>query len=319
MQKGLLSIVVPMYFEEAVAEECYSRLTGVMKENDLCYELIFVNDGSTDKTLEILERIALYDKCVKVVSLSRNFGHQAAITAGMDRACGDAIVVIDADLQDPPELIPQMVKLWQEGYEVVYAQREKREGESWFKLLTAKMFYRLLNRLSSVDIPVDTGDFRLIDRKVLEALKKMPEHNRFVRGMVSWAGFKQIPIMYERKERFAGETKYPFKRMLKLATDGIMSFSVKPVKLVECLGLLSVASAFAMAAYFGVARALAHGAAPDWTIVAAVVAFFGGLQLFAAGVVGEYAVRIYDECRSRPLYIVDKEINIEGEHQKKVV
>jgi polyisoprenyl-phosphate glycosyltransferase len=318
MNNSLVSIVVPMYFEEAVAEVCYKRLTDVMKENDINYEIIFVNDGSTDRTLDILEHIALYDRCIKIISLSRNFGHQAAITAGMDRASGEAVVVIDSDLQDPPELIPQMVKLWEEGYEVVYAKRMKREGESRFKLLTAKLFYRFLNKMSSVSIPVDTGDFRLMDRKVIQALKKMPEHNRFVRGMVSWSGFKQVPILYERKERYAGETKYPFKKMLKFALDGILSFSVKPIKLVETAGLLILCvsgSLFILA----VMNLIFKVQSSSWLPVATLITFLVGLQIISVGIVGEYVIRVYDECRSRPLYIVDKEINMDEQQQKKVV
>jgi polyisoprenyl-phosphate glycosyltransferase len=318
MNNSLVSIVVPMYFEEAVAEVCYKRLTDVMKENDINYEIIFVNDGSTDRTLDILEHIALYDRCIKIISLSRNFGHQAAITAGMDRASGEAVVVIDSDLQDPPELIPQMVKLWEEGYEVVYAKRMKREGESRFKLLTAKLFYRFLNKMSSVSIPVDTGDFRLMDRKVIQALKKMPEHNRFVRGMVSWSGFKQVPILYERKERYAGETKYPFKNMLKFALDGILSFSVKPIKLVETAGLLILCvsgSLFILA----VMNLIFKVQSSSWLPIATLITFLVGLQIISVGIVGEYVIRVYDECRSRPLYIVDKEINMDEQQQKKVV
>jgi polyisoprenyl-phosphate glycosyltransferase len=318
MNNSLVSIVVPMYFEEAVAEVCYKRLTDVMKENDINYEIIFVNDGSTDRTLDILEHIALYDRCIKIISLSRNFGHQAAITAGMDRASGEAVVVIDSDLQDPPELIPQMVKLWEEGYEVVYAKRMKREGESRFKLLTAKLFYRFLNKMSSVSIPVDTGDFRLMDRKVIQALKKMPEHNRFVRGMVSWSGFKQVPILYERKERYAGETKYPFKKMLKFALDGILSFSVKPIKLVETAGLLILCvsgSLFILA----VMNLIFKVQSSSWLPIATLITFLVGLQIISVGIVGEYVIRVYDECRSRPLYIVDKEINMDEQQQKKVV
>jgi polyisoprenyl-phosphate glycosyltransferase len=318
MNNSLVSIVVPMYFEEAVAEVCYKRLTDVMKENDINYEIIFVNDGSTDRTLDILEHIALYDRCIKIISLSRNFGHQAAITAGMDRASGEAVVVIDSDLQDPPELIPQMVKLWEEGYEVVYAKRMKREGESRFKLLTAKLFYRFLNKMSSVSIPVDTGDFRLMDRKVIQALKKMPEHNRFVRGMVSWSGFKQVPILYERKERYAGETKYPFKKMLKFALDGILSFSVKPIKLVETAGLLILCvsgSLFILA----VMNLIFKVQSSSWLPIATLITFMVGLQIISVGIVGEYVIRVYDECRSRPLYIVDKEINMDEQQQKKVV
>lgn len=228
-----VSVVIPMYYEEEVANECYQRMKSVLTAiPNYEYEIVFINDGSKDKTLEILEEIAKEDKNVKVLSFSRNFGHQCAVTAGIKHVSGDAIVIIDADLQDPPELIPEMLKLWEQGYEVIYGKRKLREGESKFKLLTAKMFYQTLNALSDVDIPKDTGDFRLVDKKVVNVINELPEHNKFLRGLFSWVGFKQTPFEYERKERFAGETKYPLKKMLKLASDGIISFSTKPLKMV---------------------------------------------------------------------------------------
>jgi dolichol-phosphate mannosyltransferase len=313
MKSKLISIVVPMYFEEKVVDECYSRLTRVAKENNLNYELVFVNDGSTDRTLELLENIAKSDNHVKVISFSRNFGHQIAVTAGIDKAKGDAIVIIDADLQDPPELIPEMISLWEQGYDVVYGKRKKRDGESWFKLTTAKMFYRFLDKMSTVKIPVDTGDFRLVDKKVVEVLKKMPEHNRFLRGMASWIGFKQIPLEYERKERFAGETKYPLKKMIKFALDGIFSFSVKPLKLAEYLGTIAIFIAFLIIAYFVIGSAVGLKApALGWTLALAFISLIGGIQLVSIGIVGEYIARIYDESKGRPLYIIDKEINLEA-------
>lgn len=228
-----VSVVIPMYYEEEVANECYQRMKTVLTSiSNYEYEIIFINDGSKDRTLEILEEIAKEDPNVKVLSFSRNFGHQCAVTAGIKHVSGDAIVIIDADLQDPPELIPEMLELWEQGYEVIYGKRKLREGESKFKLLTAKMFYQTLNALSDVDIPKDTGDFRLVDRKVVDVINELPEHNKFLRGLFSWVGFKQTPFEYERKERFAGETKYPLKKMLKLASDGIISFSTKPLKMV---------------------------------------------------------------------------------------
>ena len=214
-----ISVVIPMYFEEEVAQECYERTKKVLESlKKYEHEIVFVNDGSTDKTLEILENIASKDKRVKVISFSRNFGHQAAVTAGLKYTTGDAIAIMDADLQDPPEEITNMVTLWEEGNDVIYAQRKSREGETKFKLLTAKMFYKILNNLSDVEIPKDTGDFRLADRKVIEVINSLPEHNKFLRGLFSWVGFKQVPLAYERKERFAGKTKYPLKKMLKLAS-----------------------------------------------------------------------------------------------------
>ena len=236
-----VSVVIPMYYEEEVAQECYDRMVTILKKlENYEYEIIFVNDGSKDKTLEILEEIASKDENVKVISFSRNFGHQAAVTAGIKEVTGDAVVIIDADLQDPPELIPDMLKYWEEGNEVIYGKRKTRKGESAFKLLTAKMFYKTLNALSDVEIPKDTGDFRLVDRKVIDVVNSMPEHNKFLRGLFSWVGFKQMPYEYERQERFAGKTKYPLKKMLKLASDGIIGFSTKPLKLVGGLGIITI-------------------------------------------------------------------------------
>lgn len=314
MQDFLLSVVVPMYFEEEVVQECYNRLTGVL-HNKYRYELIFVNDGSTDNTLPLLEEIAAADKCVKVVSFARNFGHQAAVTAGIAKAQGDALVIIDADLQDPPELIPDMVELWQQGHEVVYAKRKKRKGESKFKLITAKFFYRFLDAMTDIQIPTDTGDFRLIDRKVAEVFKTMPERNRFIRGMVSWIGFSQVPIEYERDERFAGETKYPLKKMLKFASDGIVSFSVKPLRLVLLLGFIATFIAFLLFLYAVLGKIFFPAATSGgWASLMATIAFFGGVQLLSLGIVGEYIARIYEESKDRPLYIVAKEINIDEEN-----
>jgi polyisoprenyl-phosphate glycosyltransferase len=227
-QNNLISIVIPMYYEQEVAGECYKRVKRVMLENNLKHELIFVNDGSKDRTIDILESIAAEDPCVKIIDFSRNFGHQIAVTAGVNYSLGDMVVIIDADLQDPPELIVDMIDKWHQGYDIVYAKRKKRKGETWFKLTTAKYFYRFLSFMSDVDIPKDTGDFRLMDRKVVESFKAMPERNRFVRGMISWIGFNQTYIEYERDERFAGETKYPLKKMIKFASDGIIAFSSKP-------------------------------------------------------------------------------------------
>ena len=307
MDKKLISIVVPMYCEKDVARECHRRLTQVMVENNIHYEIIFVNDGSTDNTLEILKDIASKDKRVKIVGFARNFGHQIAVTAGIDKANGDAVVVIDADLQDPPEVIPEMIRLWNEGYQVVYGQRKERKGETWFKLVTAKYFYRFLNKMTDVDIPLDTGDFRLMDRQVVDVFKNMPERNRFIRGMISWVGFKQTPLLYERDERFAGETKYPLKKMLKLAMDGILSFSFKPVKWIEFTGLGMMVMGFFMMLisfiFYGIRLVM-----PWWI---GLLVILSGIHLFAMGVLGEYIVRIYDESRNRPLYTVAEEINFE--------
>ncbi len=314
MQAKLVSIVVPMYFEEEVAEVCYERLSKVLKNIKYKYEIIFVNDGSTDRTLEILEGIASIDKNVKVISFSRNFGHQIAVTAGIDKAQGAAVILIDADLQDPPELIPEMLKLWEQGYHVVYGKRKIRKGESHFKLVTAKYFYRVLNKLSDVAIPLDTGDFRLMDRKVVNAIKSMPEKSRFIRGMVSWVGFKQIPLEYERDIRFAGVTKYPLKKMLKFAFDGIVSFSTKPLKLSQLLGFVAVLFALAVFIY-SIAYRLLEGKnlVAGWTSIMTTMTFLGGVQLISIGILGEYIGRMYDQSKNRPLYIVEKEINTDEE------
>jgi glycosyltransferase involved in cell wall biosynthesis len=311
--KELISIVVPMYFEEEVAQECYNRITAVMNSNNYNYELVFVNDGSTDRTLEILEKIAMNDNRTKVISFARNFGHQIAVTAGIDYAKGDAIVIIDADLQDPPEVIPELVNKWLEGFDVVYAKRKKRKGETWFKLLTAKYFYKFLNYMSDIDIPKDTGDFRLIDRKVAAVFRKMTEKNRFVRGMFSWIGFSQTYIEYERDERFAGETKYPFKKMIKFASDGIIAFSSKPLKLVMTLGSASVLVSIIVLLYSILTRLFGHEVQPGWASIMVAITFFSGIQLLGLGIVGQYIARIYDESKNRPIYIVKDVYNIENE------
>ena len=316
-----VSVIVPMYYEEEVAEECYKRLKKVLEglSEKYLYEIIFINDGSKDKTLNILENIAQDNKNVKVISFSRNFGHQCAVTAGLKYITGDAIVIIDADLQDPPELIPEMLKLWEDGNEVIYGKRKSREGESKFKLLTASMFYKTLNALSDVEIPKDTGDFRLVDRKVVEVINSLPEHNKFLRGLFSWVGFKQIPFEYERKERVAGKTKYPLSKMLKLAQDGIFSFSTKPLKIVGTMGIISIAISiiiliYAILSYIFNWNDLASG----WTSMMVTMTFLGGMILISLWMIGEYVGRIYDETKRRPEYIIERTFNIgEGNKEEK--
>ena len=309
-----VSLVIPMYYEEEVANECYEKVSEVLKGigDKYDYEIIFVNDGSKDKTLEILEEISKKDEKAKIISFSRNFGHQAAVTAGLREVTGDAIVIIDADLQDPPELIPKMLELWEQGNEVIYGKRKTRKGESAFKLLTAKMFYKTLNALSDVEIPKDTGDFRLVDRKVVDVINSLPEHNKFLRGLFSWVGFKQKAYEYERQERFAGKTKYPLKKMLKLASDGIISFSNKPIKLVGALGIISIVISiiiliYALISYIFQLNNLSAG----WTSIMVAVTFFAGVQLLSLWVISEYIGRIYDEAKGRPQYIVDKKMNFD--------
>ena len=313
MKDKKVSVVIPMYYEEEVARECYTRMKKVLTGlKNYEYEMIFVNDGSKDKTLEILEEIAKEDKNVKVISFARNFGHQCAVTAGLKYVTGDAVCIIDADLQDPPELIGDMLKKWEEGYEVIYGKRKKRDGESFFKLFTAKMFYKTLNFFSEVDIPKDTGDFRLVDRKVVDTINSMPEHNKFLRGLFSWVGYKQYAFEYERKERFAGKTKYPLKKMLKLASDGIISFSTKPLKVIGCLGIISIFLSFCILVYALVAYIFKfNGLTAGWTSIMVCVTFFSGVQLTSLWILSEYIGRIYDESKARPQYIIAKTINID--------
>ncbi|GAB6432008.1 MULTISPECIES: glycosyltransferase family 2 protein [Bacillus] len=317
MQK-LISVVVPMYFEEEVAQECYNRLKSVMLQNDINYEFVFVNDGSTDRTMEILSEIAANDYRTKIVNFARNFGHQIAVTAGIAAAKGDAIVIIDADLQDPPEVIPELIAKWEEGYEVVYAKRKQRKGETWFKLLTAKYFYKFLNYMSDIDIPKDTGDFRIIDRKVADVFNQMTERNRFIRGMMSWVGFRQTYVEYERDERFAGETKYPLKKMIKFASDGIIAFSTKPLRIVMTLGLLSVLISIIVLLYTITVKIIGTGTQTGWASIMVAITFFSGIQLLGLGIVGQYIARIYDESKNRPIYIVKETINIEQEETTQI-
>ncbi|QWG53349.1 glycosyltransferase [Bacillus mycoides] len=310
----LISVVVPMYFEEEVAQECYNRLKSVMLQNNINYEFVFVNDGSTDRTMEILSEIAANDYRTKVVNFARNFGHQIAVTAGIAAAKGDAIVIIDADLQDPPEVIPELIAKWEEGYEVVYAKRKQRKGETWFKLLTAKYFYKALNYMSDIDIPKDTGDFRIIDRKVADVFNQMTERNRFIRGMMSWIGFRQTYVEYERDERFAGETKYPLKKMIKFASDGIIAFSTKPLRIVMSLGLLSVLISIAVLLYTITVKIIGKDIQTGWASIMVAITFFSGIQLLGLGIVGQYIARIYDESKNRPIYIVKETINVAQEN-----
>ena len=316
--RPLLSVVIPAYNEQEVIGESYRRLDKVCQELGKPYELIFVNDGSRDDTLKLLTGIARKDPRVKVVDFSRNFGHQAAVLAGLEQAKGQATVIIDCDLQDPPELIPEMLKLWEEGYEVVYGQRSERKGESKFKTFTAFAFYRILNWMTSVNIPKDTGDFRLIDEKVVRAMLSLKEKNPFLRGMVSWLGFRQTPIVFERAERFAGETKYPLKKMFKLAGDGIFSFSLMPLRIAYFLGGISLLGALVDLVVL-IVRACQG--LPLFSQVLYLVLFAAfGLVFLCLGILGQYIGRIYDEAKGRPVYLVREcieypEVTKEDEHE----
>ena len=308
-----ISIIIPMYCEEEVVEECYKRFTNMLQKlENYDYEILFIDDGSKDRTLELLEEIAKKDKKIKIISFSRNFGHQAAVTAGLKEVAGDAVVIIDADMQDPPELIPDMLKLWEDGNDVIYGKRKIRKGESAFKLLSAKMFYRTLNALSNVEIPNDTGDFRLVDRKVVDVINSMPEHNKFLRGLFSWVGFEQKAYEYERQERYAGKTKYPLKKMVKLASDGIIGFSTKPLKIVAGLGTIAIIISILILIYAILSFVFKwNSLTPGWTSIMVTVTFFSGTILISLWMMGEYIARIYDESKNRPQYIIDKKINME--------
>jgi len=314
MDEVLCSVVVPMYNEEEVIGVTCSRLREVMDSTGVLYEIILVNDGSRDKTAEIAAEICRADPRFRLIAFSRNFGHQIAITAGMDYARGDAIVVIDADLQDPPAVIVQMLDKWREGYEVVYGKRIARQGETAFKKFTSRVFYRLLTSLTEVNIPVDVGDFRLIDRKVRDALKLVNERNRYIRGLISWLGFRSASVDFTREKRFAGETKYPLRKMIRFALDAITSFSYKPLKLASYVGILL--SFFSFVYLFVVLwqRLFTDAVIAGWASSIAVSLFFNGVILIILGIVGEYIGRIYDEVKGRPLYIVSRTINIDDEN-----
>ena len=304
MQNQKISVVIPVFNEELVIERTYERLSSVMEDMPYPYELLFVDDGSTDSSLSILDAIADRDEKAHLISFSRNFGHQAAVMAGIEYARGDAVVLIDADLQDPPEVIPQMVEKWREGYDVVYGKRTKRKGEGVFKKVTAYFFYRFLRSMTETDIPKDTGDFRLMDKRVCERMRLLREKRPFVRGLVRWVGFKQTSVEYVRDERAAGETKYPLKKMLRLATDGIFSFSYKPLKLAGYVGFALSLVSFVYIIVVICQRLFTQQVQPGWASLMAIILFFNGIILIMLGILGEYLGRIYEEVKDRPLYIV---------------
>ncbi len=305
--RPLLSVVVPVFNEELVIEALHSRLLQVLAPSVESFETVFVNDGSRDKTGVMIDAICKSDSRFKALHFSRNFGHQAAVTAGLHAVTGSVIVVIDADLQDPPELILEMMTKWREGYDVVYAQKKRREGVDPFRKSAYYIYYRLLRNLTDVEVPPDTGDFCLMDRKIVDLLNAMPERNRYVRGLRAWLGFRQTAIHFERPARFAGETKYPFRRMVALAVDGILSLSKAPLRLAMYFGFMASAFSFALLLYFIFERLFGPGnLARGWASTIVVILFLGGVQLICLGVIGEFIGRIYDEVKQRPLYIVGR-------------
>ena len=306
MQQPTYSVVIPAFNEQEVIGETYKRLANVMTGMGESYELIFVNDGSNDQTAHIIAEFCENDSAVRLINFTRNFGHMAAISAGMEHSRGDAVFVIDADLQDPPEVFPEMAAKWKEGYHVIYGKRIQRKGESLFKRASAKLFYKFIRRMTAVDLPPDTGEFRLIDRQVCDVVNKLPEKNRYIRGLVSWVGFKQIPVEYVRESRFAGKTKYPLRKMFLFAMDAITSFSYKPLKLATITGFSISFISFlyiisVIYQYFFTDRTIA-----GWASTIAAILFTQGIVLMILGLMGEYIGRIYTELQNRPNYIVQE-------------
>jgi len=312
--KPTITIIAPVYNEEPVLNELYKRVSGVMDQFEDPWELLLVDDGSRDGSAAIISELHENDNRVKGISFSRNFGFQEAVTAGMDHSSGDAVILTDADLQDPPEVIPEMIAKWREGYDVVYGVRTEREGETWFKLVTAKMFYRIIHRITSVNIPLDTGDFRLMDRRVVDSIGQMRERNRFLRGMVPWVGFKQTGVHFKRDPRFAGDAKFSsFRRMFRFAMNAITSFSYVPLQLATYLGfVIAGLTALAILVVIFLRLFSVHALTGQATTLVAVL-FLGGVQLISLGIIGEYLGRIYDEVKGRPLYLVQNKWGLEKE------
>lgn len=312
------SIIAPVFNEKDCLDRLVETIKQVMATTKQNWELILVDDGSTDGSTDIILRLAQQDNRVVPLIFARNFGHQIAVTAGLDHARGEAVIIIDADLQDPPEVMLQMIACWKEGYQVVYAVRQKREGESRFKLFTASLFYRLILRITDVKIPLDTGDFRLLDRSVVDVMKTMRERHRFLRGMSAWVGFRQIGVEYDRKERFAGETKYPFKKMLKLALNAVTGFSYFPLQVATYLGFISAGISILAIPFVALARLSNQAAFLGQATTLITVLLFGGVQLISLGILGEYIGRIYDEVKGRPLYILNNPRDISTYGEKNV-
>lgn len=311
-----ISAIVPSYNEEKNVPLIYKRLIDTLSKISDKYEIIFVNDCSKDSTLSVIKQISEKDSHVKYISFSRNFGHQIAVSAGLDMCKGNAVVIIDGDLQDPPELILEMYKKYQEGYKVVYAKRKTREGETWFKKATAKLFYRFLAAMTSIEIPVDVGDFRLIDKVIVNHLRNMPEKSKYIRGQISWIGYKQTFVEYHRDARLYGKTNYPLKKMLRLAFDGITAFSDKPLKMASAIGIISAILSLLAIVYALISHFIFDSAVSGWTSLIISVLFIGGVQLITIGIIGEYIARINNDVRNRPLYIIEEE-NIENQENNK--
>ena len=310
MARPTLSLVLPVFNEAEVIPELHEQLQAFLKELALECEVLFVDDGSRDKTLELLQALVEKDPRYAILSFSRNFGHQTAITAGMDHARGEAVVVMDADLQDPPSVVLDMVAKWREGYDVVYGKRQSRAGETIFKRITAAIFYRMFAAMIPIQVPLDTGDFRLMSRRVVLTLRALRETHRFVRGMVSWVGFKQTAVLYDRPARFAGETKYPLRKMVRFAIDGITSFSVLPLRLSTWLGVTVAVLSVLYAIWAIVVHFILHQTVPGWTATVVLIALLASVQLLMIGILGEYVGRIYEEVKRRPLYVVKDRVNV---------
>ena len=307
------SILAPCYNEGGSLEEFIARVIPLMESLNKEFEILLVNDGSTDNTLGVSKRLAISHNQIKIINFSRNFGHQAAVTAGLDHSKGNAVIIIDSDLQDPPEVILKMIEKWKEGFQVVYGRRTLRKGESFLKLFTAKIFYIILQKLTNTDIPLDTGDFRLIDIQVVKILKNMREKHRFIRGMVSWTGFKQTPVYYEREPRFSGETGYPLKKMLTLALDGITSFSIIPLQFMTLIGIVITAITVLLSLIVFIVKVFT----PEYFLagfpaIILLIMFFGGIQVLFLGIMGEYIGRIYNEVKNRPNYIIENVYKFDG-------
>ncbi len=300
-----LTVIIPIYNEEINISILYDRLKKVVSDISVSHEFIFINDGSWDNSMKLIRELVEMDSAVRFINFSRNFGHQIAVTAGIDASKGNAVVIIDADLQDPPEVITEMYHKMQEGFQVVYARRKSRAGESFFKKFTAKLFYRILAKITSIKIPVDTGDFRIMDRKIVDVLKDMPEQQKYLRGQIAWVGFKQTYVLYDRDERFAGETGYTYKKMIRLALDGITSFSNLPLKFATMTGFFVSGITFLLSLYALYARFISKDYVPGWTSLILAVLFIGGVQLISIGIIGEYMSRMSANVRKRPLYVVD--------------